>query len=127
MYAYYLFVCTKRTYIACININIESPQLYYIVLTNSEGIANSRFIFIHILASPQDSKSGVVERLVKRIIKYDPSKLLDRSKSKMNNILKELFVIRSLSMGILGDSSKLNIAGDGTCMPTHASPNGKKV
>ena len=40
-----------------------------------------------------NSKSGVVERLVKRIIKYDNSKRLDRSESKMNNILKELFVI----------------------------------
>ena len=74
-----------------------------------------------------NSKSGVVERLVKRILKYDNSKLSDRIESKMNNILKELFVIPSLSMCILGDPSKLNIAGDGTCMPTQASPYGKKV
>ena len=30
-------------------------------------------------------------------------------------------------MGILGDHSKLNIAGDETCMPTQASPYGKKI
>ena len=29
-------------------------------------------------------------------------------------------------MGILGDPSKLNIAADGTYMPTQASPHGKK-
>jgi hypothetical protein len=74
-----------------------------------------------------NSKSGVVERLVKRVLKYDNSKLCDRIESKMNTILKELFVIPSLSMGILGDPSKLNIAGDGTCMPSQASPYGKKV
>lgn len=45
----------------------------------------------------------------------------------MNNILKELFVIPSLSMGVLGDPSKLNIAGDGTCMPSQASPYSKKI
>ncbi len=33
----------------------------------------------------------------------------------------------SLKIGILGDSSKFNVAGDRTCMPTQASPYGKKV
>lgn len=74
-----------------------------------------------------NSKSGVVERLVKRVLRYDDSKLSDKVESRLNTILKELFVIPSLSMGILGDPSKLNIAGDGTCMPTQASPYGKKV
>jgi len=30
-------------------------------------------------------------------------------------------------MGILGNHFKLNIAADGTCMPTHASPYCEKV
>lgn len=30
-------------------------------------------------------------------------------------------------MGILGDTDKFNIAGDSTCMPTHASLYGKKI
>lgn len=42
-------------------------------------------------------------------------------------ILKELFVMPSLKMNILGDHFKLNITGDGTCMPKQASPYGKKV
>lgn len=74
-----------------------------------------------------NSKPGVVERLVKRVIKYDNSRLPDSIESTLNTILKELFVLPSLKMGILGDPSKLNIAGDGTCMPTQASPYGKKV
>lgn len=73
------------------------------------------------------SKPGVVERLVKRVLKYDNTKLPDTIESTLNTVLKDLFVIPSLSMGILGDPSKLNIAGDGTCMPTQASPYGKKV
>lgn len=74
-----------------------------------------------------NSKPGVVDRLVKRIFKYDKSKLPNSIESTLNTTLKELFVIPSLKMGILGDPSKLNIAGDGTCMPTQASPYGKKV
>ncbi len=73
------------------------------------------------------SKPGVVERLVKRVLKYDNSKLPDNLEITLNHILKDVFVMPSLSMGILGDPDKLNIAGDGTCMPTHASPYGKKV
>ena len=74
-----------------------------------------------------NSKPGVVDRLVKRILKYDDSKLPERIESNLNTILKNLFVLPSLFMGILGDPSKLNIAADGTCMPTQASPYGKKV
>lgn len=73
------------------------------------------------------SKPGVVNRLVKRVLKYDNSKLPDSIESTLNTILKELFVLPSLNIGILGDPSKLNVAGDGTCMPTQSSPYGKKV
>lgn len=73
------------------------------------------------------SKPGVVDRLVKRILKYDNSKLPDQLETTLNQILKDVFVMPSLHLGILGDPYKLNIAADGTCMPTHASPYGKKV
>jgi len=73
------------------------------------------------------SKSGVVERLVKRVLKYNNSKLPDTLEASLNGILKDLFVSPSLSMGILGDPFKFNVAADGTCMPTQSSPYGKKV
>jgi len=73
------------------------------------------------------SKPGVVERLVKKVLRYDNTKLPDTIESTLNTVLKELFVMPSLKMGILGDSSRFNVAGDGTCMPTQASPYGKKV
>ncbi len=74
------------------------------------------------------SKPGVVERVVKRILKHNHQKLVDRPESTLNQILKDLFVMPSFSMGIMGAKDGLvNIAGDGTCMPTHASHYGKKV
>ncbi|MEW8987634.1 MAG: transposase, partial [Bacillus sp. (in: firmicutes)] len=73
------------------------------------------------------SKPGVVERVVNRVLKYDQAKLPHQLETTLNNILKDLFVMPSLSTGLLGDPDKFNIAGDGTCMPTNASPYGKKV
>lgn len=73
------------------------------------------------------SKPGVVERLVNRVLKFDNSKLPDNLETTLNQILKDVFVVPSLAMGILGDPNKFNIAGDGTCMPSHASCYGKKV
>lgn len=73
------------------------------------------------------SKTGAVERLVTRVLKYSDSDLPVLAESSLNNILKNLFVSPSLSMGILGDINSLNVAGDGTCMPTHASHYGKKI
>ncbi|MDI3535203.1 MAG: hypothetical protein PWQ82_1568 [Thermosediminibacterales bacterium] len=73
------------------------------------------------------SKPGVVNRLVNRVIKYSDKPLLDTPESILNKILKEIFVVPSVSMGILGDTDKFNIAGDTTCMPTHASHYGKKI
>ena len=73
------------------------------------------------------SKPGAVDRVVKRILKYNDAKLLDRPESTLNQILKDLFVMPSFSMGIMGNKDGLvNIAGDGTCMPTNSSPYGKK-
>ena len=67
------------------------------------------------------------ERLVNRVIKFSDSKLPSSIESPLNQILKELFVLPSLNLGLLGDPKKFNIAGDGTCMPTHASHYGKKI
>jgi hypothetical protein len=61
------------------------------------------------------SKPGIVERLVKRVLKFDNSKLPDTLEAIFNLILKDLFVSPSLSMGILGDPLKFNVAADGTC------------
>lgn len=75
-----------------------------------------------------DSPSATLtERLVKRVITYSDAKLPDSIEASLNLILKELFVLLSLKSGLLGDPQKFNIAGDGTCMPTHASHYGKKV
>ena len=75
-----------------------------------------------------DSPSTTLsERLVNRIIKYSHSKLPDSIESSLNQILKELFVLPSINMKLLGNPEKFNIAGDGTCMPTHASHYGKKI
>lgn len=73
------------------------------------------------------SKPGVVERLVKRVFKYDLSKLPVQLESTLNQILKDVFVMPSIPLDILGDPDNLNVAADGTCMPSHASPYGKKV
>ncbi len=75
----------------------------------------------------KSSKQGIVERLVNRVLKYDSSRLPENLETTLNLILKDLFVMPSLPMGILGNPTKLNVAADGTCMPTHASPYGKKV
>ncbi|NSW92800.1 MAG: transposase [Firmicutes bacterium] len=69
----------------------------------------------------------LTERLVKRVLKYSDAKLPDSIEASLNLILKELFVLPSLKSGLLGDPQKLNIAGDGTCMPTHAAHYGKKI
>ena len=69
----------------------------------------------------------LTERLFNRVMKFSNSKLPDSIESSLNNILKELFVLPSLKMGLLGDPKKFNITGDGTCMPTHASHYGKKA
>jgi hypothetical protein len=69
----------------------------------------------------------VVNRLLNRVIKYSGKPLLDTPESTLNKILKEIFVVLSVSMGILGDTDKFNIAGDTTCMPIHASLYGKKI
>lgn len=76
---------------------------------------------------PDSPPTTITERLFNRIVKFSDSKLPDSIESTLNNILKELFVLPSLETNLLGDSTKLDIAGDGTCMPTHASPYGKKV
>ncbi|MEW6624647.1 MAG: hypothetical protein AB1420_16235 [Bacillota bacterium] len=75
------------------------------------------------------SKPGVIERVVNRVLRYDLQKLPDNLETTLNHILKDVFVMPSYYMGILGDDlhGRLNIAADGTCMPSHASSYGKKV
>jgi hypothetical protein len=74
-----------------------------------------------------NSKPGVIERIVKRVIKYSGTNLPVSAESSLNAILKDIFVMPSLRMGILGDISSFNIAGDGTCMPSNASHYGYKI
>jgi hypothetical protein len=78
----------------------------------------------HKMDSP---KTTLTERLVKRIMKYSSNKLPDFIESNLNNILRQMFVLPSLYRGLLGDINNFDVAGDGTCMPTHASHFGKKV
>ena len=75
----------------------------------------------------KSSKPGVVARIVKRILKQKGSKLPNKPETLLNKVLKDLFVMPSASMGLLSDTQKLNIAGDGTTMPSNASHYGKKV
>ncbi len=74
-----------------------------------------------------EPKGTLTERIVKRVIKYDDSKLPDTIESTLNIILKDVFVKPSLSTGILGNCDGLNVAADGTLIKTHASPYGRKV
>lgn len=78
----------------------------------------------HKMDSPSTT---LTEKLVKRVLKYSNSKLPDTIESTLNNILKQMFVLPSLHTGLLGDIKNFDVAGDGTCMPTHASHYGKKV
>lgn len=74
-----------------------------------------------------EPKSTLTERIVKRVLKYDNSKLPDSFESNLNTILKSVFVSPSLKSGLLGDVNKFNIAADGTILSSHTSPFGKKV
>ena len=57
------------------------------------------------------SYSGAVSSLVSRVIKYSDFDFSVHFDSSFNNILKDLLVSPSLSIVILGDNQKLNIAG----------------
>ena len=71
-------------------------------------------------------KPGVVKRLVKRFLKYPPS-FKNRPSDLLQQILKECFVLPSAKMGLLGNTSMLSVAGDGTSVRTGANPYGKTL
>jgi len=55
------------------------------------------------------SKPAIVERLVKRVLKYDDSKLPDQLETTLNQILKTVFFMPScLDLDILCDPNKFN-------------------
>jgi len=68
----------------------------------------------------------IVNKLVKRAIKYIDNPLPLTPAHILNNILKEAFVKVSAKMGILGDIQNMFISGDGTTIKTGANPLGVK-
>lgn len=71
------------------------------------------------------TRPGIIDRLCKRVISKGDSKLPESAQSKLNDILKNVFVIPSIELGIMGNPRKFNIAGDSTSILTAANPYGK--
>lgn len=71
-------------------------------------------------------RPGVVGRLAKRLLSDKMFRSL-RPDSVFNNILKDIFVLPSSKLGLLGDSNHFAISGDGSVIPTGASPFGTKL
>jgi hypothetical protein len=69
---------------------------------------------------------GVVGRLAKRLLNGKMISSL-RPESVFNNILKDIFVLPAAKLGLLGDLSRFAISGDGSVIPTGASPFGTKL
>ncbi|MGF7186592.1 hypothetical protein GGQ84_002716 [Desulfitispora alkaliphila] len=67
---------------------------------------------------------GIVKRLVKRFLNYPPS-FKNWPSDLLQQTLKECFVLPSAKKGLLGNTSLLSVAGDGTSVRTGASPYGK--
>jgi hypothetical protein len=74
-----------------------------------------------------NSRAGVIDRICNRVSKMGNSKLPDRPESRLNSILKEVFVLPSIKLGLLGNPSKFNFAGDSTNVKTSANPYGKRT
>ena len=55
------------------------------------------------------------------------SKLPDSMESRLNSILKHVFVMPSVQMGIMGNPKKLNISSDSTNVVTAANSYGKRI
>jgi hypothetical protein len=62
----------------------------------------------------------VKKALSGEVFKAIPERLLQ-------SIFMKTAVIPSANTGLLGDTRKLNISGDGACIESHAYPNGRKV
>ena len=74
-----------------------------------------------------NTRPGVIDRLCKRVVNMGDRKLPDTMESRLNSILKEIFVLPSIEMGIMGDPLKFNVAGDSTNIITAANPFGKRI
>lgn len=69
---------------------------------------------------------GVVGRLANRLLDGKMINFL-RPESVLNCILKDLFVVPSAKLALLGDLNRFAISGDGSIIPTGASHFGTKV
>jgi len=74
-----------------------------------------------------NTQPGVIDRLCKRVIAMGDAKLPDSLESRLNQILKDLFVLPSIELGIMGNAAKFNVAGDSTNVVTAASSYGKRI
>lgn len=55
------------------------------------------------------------------------SKLPDSLETRLNEVLKNVFVLPSVEMGIMGKADKFNVAGDSTNVKTAANAYGKST
>jgi hypothetical protein len=69
---------------------------------------------------------GVVGRLAQRLLAGKMIKFL-RPESVLNDILKDVFVVPSAKLGLLGDLKHFAISGDGSIIPTGANHFGIKT
>ena len=73
----------------------------------------------------QPRRPGVIKYLADKAMAGETfSKLPERL---LQAIFAKVAVIPSAAMGLLGETSKLIVSGDGTCVSSNASPRGKKV
>ena len=73
------------------------------------------------------ARPGIVDRLVKRILRQERKPLPARPEDVLNAIFQQVFVEPSGQKGLLGNVEQLVIAGDGTPVRTGTNPYGKKV
>lgn len=72
-------------------------------------------------------RPGIVDRLVKRVLRLADRPLAARPEDVLNAIFQQVFVEPSAQKGLLGDVKHLVISGDGTPVRTGANPYGKKI
>lgn len=70
---------------------------------------------------------NIVDKLVNYIIVNQDKSYVEHPQSLLQRIFTQTIVIPSASKGLLGDTSKLTVAADGTCVATGASSYGVKV
>lgn len=74
-----------------------------------------------------NTRPGIIDRLCQRVMNMGDAKLPKNMESRLNAILKHVFVMPSIEMGIMGNPLKFNVAGDSTNIYTAASPYGKRI